>query len=494
MNKLPHRLAVILFILGLGLTARLAQYIFNRSLWLDEAFLTFNILERDFAGFLQPLSDNQIAPPGFLCVEKFFVLLFGHSEYALRAFPLIAGIASVLLLYRVARSSLGLASAVIAVALLAWSQPLIYYASEVKPYASDVLLALVAYALCLPMLRDNAPAPWRRAIVAGLFGAACVWFSYPAAFVLASIGVALLARPLFRRNGRRILMPAVVLAMWGVSLAALYWTVLRQGFANESLRAFWGDFFATFPPRTLSDIYWFAQLFFDFLVQSAGMPFYGLATFAWLAGAVVLWKRGQWPMVLTLVLPLGFAMAAAAMRRYPFFGRTLLFAVPPTLLLMAHGAQAAFRSLVKDSRAVAVIFIGALLFHPFYRTLIVLPQPLTTEEIKPVLQHVRDQWQPGDRLYVYHAAARPFAYYAPRYGFGDERPYRVGRSSDGNFAILTEDMEAMQGTRVWFLFVHIYSYSGISEDAFMLDQLNQRWPRLDVFKAPGAVVYLYDLR
>ena len=52
-SRLTWRM-VLLGVLGLGLAARLAQYIFNRSLWMDEAYLALNILERDLAGLLQP--------------------------------------------------------------------------------------------------------------------------------------------------------------------------------------------------------------------------------------------------------------------------------------------------------------------------------------------------------------------------------------------------------------------------------------------------------
>jgi hypothetical protein len=160
---------------------------------------------------------------------------------------------------------------------------------------------------------------------------------------------------------------------------------------------------------------------------------------------------------------------------------------------MAKGAQAIYAALAKNSKTTAAIFIGVLLFHPFYRTVIVFPQPLVTEETRPVIEHIHAHWQPGDRIYVYHGAARPFEYYAPRYGLQDTSLYYVSTASNGDFSILARDIEKVQGTRVWFLFSHIYSFNGISEESFTLDQL-KTFPRLDAFAAPGATVYLYDLR
>jgi len=487
------------FIAGLGLLARLAQYRANRSLWLDEAYLALNILQRDFKGLLQPLADNQIAPPGFLWAVKTATQLFGTGEPALRLVPLLGGLLSLWLMYRVARPVLGPGAALFATALLAWSQPLIYYASELKPYATDALAALVAYALVGPLLAPPATPTgalpsWRRVLALGLGSALLPWLSYPATFVLAGLGVALLGEPLWRREWSRLLRLAVLPLLWGLSLGLLYALVLRHGLANDFLRAFWHDFFAPFPPRSLTDLYWFPQSWFDFLVFAGGLPFYGLATFAWLSGAVALWRERRLTWLLALLLPLGLAVVASMLRLYPLYIRVLLFAVPPTFLLIAAGTQTLYRALAAHSRLTAVLLVLLLLFHPFYRSLTVLASPWTTEEPRPVIQHIQEQWQPGDRIYVYHAAAPAFTYYAPRFGLNDPTLYQVGQVSNGNFNLLRDDVARLPGTRVWFLFMHVHTFNGISEQAFILSELDQQWPRLDAFEAPGAAVFLYDLR
>lgn len=495
-----HRVTVAFTaIAGLGLLARLAQYLANRSLWLDEAYLALNILQRDFKGLLQPLADNQIAPPGFLWAVKTATQLFGTGEPALRLVPLLGGLLSLWLMYRVARPVLGPGAALFATALLAWSQPLIYYASELKPYATDALAALVAYALYGPWLTapttPASPLPtWRRVVGAGLVGALLPWISYPVTFVLAGLGLALLGEPLWRRKWSLLRRWAMLPLLWGISLGLLYLLVLRQGLGNDFLRAFWRDFFAPFPPRSLTDLYWFPQSWFDFLVFAGGLPFYGLATFAWLSGAVALWRERRWPLLLALLLPLGFAVLASMLQLYPLYIRVLLFAVPPTFLLIAAGTQTLYNALVKHSQLTAVLLVALLLFHPFYRSLTVLAHPWTTEEPRPVIQHIREQWQPGDRIYVYHAAAPAFTYYAPRFGLNDPTLYQVGQVSNGNFNLLRDDVAHTQGTRVWFLFMHVHTFNGISEQAFILSELDQQWPRLDAFEAPGAAVFLYDLR
>ena len=82
------------FIIAFGIVLRLIQYLANRSLWVDEAALASSIVTRTYRGLLQPLDYYQSAPTGFLMVERFFVELFGNSEYSLRLFPLLAWISS----------------------------------------------------------------------------------------------------------------------------------------------------------------------------------------------------------------------------------------------------------------------------------------------------------------------------------------------------------------------------------------------------------------
>src|SRR5690242_6975664 len=71
----------------LGTFVRLQHYLFNRSLWADEASIALKIVNDSVAAFLHPLAFSQAAPFGFLLIEKFSVLIFGNSEYSLRLFP-----------------------------------------------------------------------------------------------------------------------------------------------------------------------------------------------------------------------------------------------------------------------------------------------------------------------------------------------------------------------------------------------------------------------
>ena len=72
----------------IGAIVRLTQYFANRSLWLDEAMLANNIVPRSFSDLARALDHGQVAPIGFLWIEKALVSILGNNEFALRLFPL----------------------------------------------------------------------------------------------------------------------------------------------------------------------------------------------------------------------------------------------------------------------------------------------------------------------------------------------------------------------------------------------------------------------
>ena len=141
-NDKTIRTFVIVFLV-FGFILRAHQYAFNRSLWMDEAMLALNIVDRSFAGLTQPLAYNQGAPLGFLFIQKLAVTLFGNHDYILRLFPFIASVVSLFLFYHLANAVTKGLGRILAVYLFSVSGWLVYYASECKQYSSDVMVCLL---------------------------------------------------------------------------------------------------------------------------------------------------------------------------------------------------------------------------------------------------------------------------------------------------------------------------------------------------------------
>ena len=95
-----HRWLLALMILGVVL--RLTRYLLRFPLWEDEAMLSANLIDRGYAGLLQPLHYCQVAPTLFLWGQLASVKLLGFNEYALRLIPFLCGLGSLLLFRHVA--------------------------------------------------------------------------------------------------------------------------------------------------------------------------------------------------------------------------------------------------------------------------------------------------------------------------------------------------------------------------------------------------------
>ncbi|MGH9465475.1 MAG: hypothetical protein ACRD0X_07485, partial [Thermoanaerobaculia bacterium] len=71
-----------------GAALQAVQLTARDSLDIDQAALASSLVERSWTGLLaQPLDYGQVAPAGFLVLERLAVALFGGGETALRLVP-----------------------------------------------------------------------------------------------------------------------------------------------------------------------------------------------------------------------------------------------------------------------------------------------------------------------------------------------------------------------------------------------------------------------
>ncbi len=181
--------AAVAVLLLLGALLRVRQYLAGRSLWVDEAMLALNIVNRNFAEMFQPLDYDQGSPIGFLLVEKIFNSILGKNEFALRLFSLLVGLLSLWLFYLLSKRIATKAGLFTALALFAFNPRLVYYSSEVKQYIADVVVTISLLLIAAPVFNMS---PRKKdfawLMLAGLIA---LWFSHPALFVLTGIGLAL---------------------------------------------------------------------------------------------------------------------------------------------------------------------------------------------------------------------------------------------------------------------------------------------------------------
>jgi hypothetical protein len=367
---------VALLLLGIGLRA--VPMVQNRNLWIDEAMLALNLVERSASGLLQPLAWNQGAPAGFLLCVKGTISAFGASEWGLRLFPFAGSVMGLAAFAWVSRRLLPPAAATLAVALAAINPSLVSYSAECKQYATDAALAVGLFAVALGLLRGEGG--WRRWAALGVGGAAAVWLSHPAAFVLGGIGTALFAEAVLARDRRRVLACAATIGCWLVSFGLCYVTTLKQLGNNQYLLGYWAGHFLPLPPKEPGDLAWLADHFFGFFASPGGLggtevKAGGVAAFLFVVGLVGFW-RDRRPVAVAIVLPALLALFASGLHKYPFAGRLLLFLVPLMLLAVARGAWAVAVALRPSQPVAAALVVGLLLAAPLLQTYQQIRRPL----------------------------------------------------------------------------------------------------------------------
>jgi hypothetical protein len=324
------------------LLVRLVRYLVIYPIWHDEAFLAVNFLDRGYCDLLRPLDYRQVSPILFLWIELTAARVLGFSEWSLRVFPALCGLASVLLFRHVAAYLLRGLALPLAVGIFATAFYPIRHSAEIKPYASDLLAALILLAMAIAWWRSPGRSRWWWVLTAT--GPVLLALSYPAVFVAGGLSLALAPLALRQRRSVRIAFLAFNLVLVA-SFVSLYFvcTVVQCTALQAHYR--WGYWRASFPPleRPWELPGWLVAVHTGTTMAYPLGGERGASTptlIAFLGGIVVLWGSGRRTMVRLLLAPFAMGLAAAAFGQYPYGGapRITQYLVPSICLLTGLGA------------------------------------------------------------------------------------------------------------------------------------------------------------
>ena len=474
----------------LGLLLRAYFYLLNRSLWLDEATLALNIVNRSFPELFNPLDYNQAAPIGFLLLQKMVVTLLGNRDFILRSIPLLAGLASVPLMYSVSKRYCIGSAQLVSLGLFALSEWLIFYSSELKQYSTDVLTTLILLLIAPKCLEGKI----KPIVTLGIAGIAGIWLSHPALFVCAGIFLTIGLTFLKRKDYRLLVWLSGIIAVWVINLIMIYLISLQYMASNSTLVEFHNDSFAPLSPW--NDLGWYYKALISMLDNPAGLP----ATFMTLGLMIVggfSFASRRWQLSMVLITPFLLALVASAFKKYPFNGRLLLFATPILFMMIAEGLERVRMTLTKVNKPITILLFAFTVIYLLYAPAVVAYHNVRArpmgEHIKPVMAYLRENYQKDDLIYLYYAAEPAFKFYSPMYGF-DSDDYIVGTGDRNTPSQYLPDIDRLRGTkRVWFVFSHNCTWCPVNEEQFILGHLNKIGTMKDEFKSSDASVYLYNL-
>ena len=327
--------------IGLGVFLRLFVYLSDRTFWMDEASLWGNLAHKPILDFSEPIRGDQLAPLGFLILERALLSVLGVSRYASRLLPLLCGVGSIFMFARVAHRLLAPRPALVALALFCFSDDLIYYSSELKPYSLDLAIGLAVTwlrsMLWESQFQDAERRRWR------------CWRSLPRGFRFPrhSLSRGAAQSLMFSKSLRDVMVWMAVGIGWVASFFMSYRVSQTLLSPYTTMYRFWH--FAFLPiwplPMGRGRLEAAAGILLETFVTPLNLvapvwPWAGvvLPLLLLLLGAWSLARR-SWAAWAMLVLPIVLAMVASAIERYPFHGRLILELVPAFFVLIAEGVE-----------------------------------------------------------------------------------------------------------------------------------------------------------
>jgi len=511
-----------LYLLVVGLLLRLKHYFDNRSLWLDEAWVALDISARPLNDILNNISIFPLplaAPPiGFSAIVKVLVLLFGNNEYILRLWPLFCGSLSLLVFYFFVKRYANPKISPICLGLFVFSEPLIYYSSELKHYSSDVLSTCILYVIIDYCHRKNYEG--KGILFLGLVGAVMMWFTYSSFFVLAGIGIVLFVNICKKKYWNKLPIFAFICFFWCWSFIVLFQVSISQMIGSKELIGMWSNSFMPTNQGIGGGLIWLKNSLLNAFSSTLGLSAVVLAFCVFLLGCFSLVKENK-SKLFYLILPMLIALAMGMLNKYPFSGRLILFLSPCLAIIIGEGLVFISERLPKYSSMISVLLIAVLFTSPIGMAYHNSVHKRSKEEIRSVMNYLKRHFQKGDFIYLNNSSQYAYGYYHGYLNFQNES-ILVGKIEDWSnneefcdigieyqyhlytqkgFLVRVRKMKKeevrfknglngfLKNKRTWFIFSH----ANIRQEEKIIEYLNQNGNRINYHQSIGASIYLYDL-
>ncbi|MBS1772467.1 MAG: hypothetical protein JST82_06395 [Bacteroidetes bacterium] len=393
-------ISVFILMLGIGLYLRFYQYLMGRSLWEDETHFALNFIKYGYIRLAQPLDFIQAAALFFIWGTKAMGQLFGYTECALRAVPFIFSILSLPLFYYVIRDlTKNKIAALIGFFVFSVNVTLIFFSSELKPYAVDVSVYLL---LVFLSISGNSYIAARRNKLLIIAGCLSILFSNVTFIVLFSIGGRMMWY--WFKNRKVDKQQLSVLIWWGVVFLANYFSFVYNHPAIADQKANYAFAFCPTDITSPDFINFFKQrldeIFYTMLLYITPYSWvsYLLAALFIIATWTVI-RRKQFDILWLVWLPIFVHLVLSACKIYPFWFRLILYLLPCFILLMSYGVTLIAEFVTKKLHVSmgVLIVVGCLYILTFENF---KKFPLWPLEIKPSLNYINKNVPPSAHIYI----------------------------------------------------------------------------------------------
>lgn len=422
-------------IILIGIFLRLKYYCENQSFWLDEAYLAISITSRSFKEILtfQPVFyDQPIAPMFFSIIIKTCTSIFGNNEMVLRVFPLFSGIISLFLFYKFLKCYGSSKYNMIALGLFALCDSLVYYSAELKPYSTDVMVALVLYLFMYYFLKNRTNIKIIRSF--GVVGALCMWLSHTSIFILGSFFIVQCMTCINSKQWDLLLKHLIMYLVWMLGFVLLYRNSLSQMVSSKYILDTWGSAFMPFNSGFLPSCKWILMSLLNVFKYPLNITYAPISLGIFLLGLIHSFKNNK-ERTLLLITPLAIVLFAAMLHKYPFEGRMILFLIPSLILFVSEGVLLSSKIIGKVNEYFGVLLIIFFLFQPVKTAVLSLYNPRLKDENRKAVNYIAKNIKKGDLLLLNSSAQYPWWYYFGQMGLSERMQKEYSANYDRDFYI-----------------------------------------------------------
>lgn len=414
-------------ILLVGLGLRLVSL--GSDLWLDEISPLFDYRDASPWQIVTSYISSNNHLLNTLLVNA-STTLFGEREWAIRLPAMLFGVATIPLLYLIARQITSRRASIGAAMLLAVSYHHVFFSQDARGYTAYIFFSLLASLLFVSALSEDRPWLWACYVVATTLNLASLLVS---GFVLAAhaaVGALVLlsirraggsTEPMFKRLLGVFLVSALLgFQMYAAAIPHIY-VYMRTIYAHPS---------AGFTPLSgefLSEVARGLSVGFRGRLLGVGV-FLGVGAI----GFVSLLRR-NWPLVSALALPGIFQISFCVARGLVVSPRYFLLALPVSILGVVQGIEdlaryaatrvpkvPSFERLLAAALVLFVASLSASALPRYYR--------VPKQAYREAIAYVQSERTPRTTVIVIYLAEWGYRYYASRLQLRQGRDYFCVRS------------------------------------------------------------------
>lgn len=472
-------------IIGIGILLRMALYLQDRNLIIDDANIVRNVQERGFLELVLPLSYESYAPPVFLWAEKLVSLFWNYGERAMTFYPLVCGIGALFVFRSIMRRYISDFALMLPMALMSWTYLLIKYSVMVKQYMPDAFIALLLIHFALR--RDIFTMPRKKFVLFwAIAGTVSIWASMPAVFMLTGVGFYYACICIKAKKWDFARPLALLAAIWIAQFGIYYWFILKSQIQSDYLQNYHHEYFLYALPANSEEWDHNWQRIKEILNNTAGFSQYSMYTaIAFICLGLINMIRKNVGLMLLIAGPVFLTLFAAALKQFSLIDRLILFILPLLTLMIGFGVGwlSKIRTIIVP---IILLYIGVdimknfnqfKLFHEFQGF----------HEITENFGYLKAHHAKGDQIYIHDACVATYAYYTEVHPDKDKWASLKGAHRmnwDTDYEVVTRDVK----DTVYFVYTGGFPDE---ERKKRTSQIEQHMQQVDYFEKYISFVYMY---